>query len=302
MFDYDIVEIAIDNGAVTEALSTSRSEYTPAWIPPGDRFVYVSERAGTDQLRVHVPGDDRDEPLYSPGRQGIRIAAPTPSPDRSRVAFYLVDPDGGVSIWIVPSAGGAAVRLTNSSDAQMAPEWSPDGESIAFLAVRDGRVRLAVARVGQVEPPREIAAPGVELGSDSPPAWSPDGRWIAYAPPAGLRLVSPDGRQTRTLTSIEHKGIAWSRDSRTIYTTLRSEDGLLLRRISVDDGSVRTLAVLPPRLELGAPMTPGLRLTWSADGKRLLTSTGRNETDIWILDNFAPRISVWERLRTFVRR
>ncbi|MDE5959308.1 MAG: DPP IV N-terminal domain-containing protein, partial [Muribaculaceae bacterium] len=61
------------------------------------------------------------------------------SPDGSTIAFtYKGD------IYTVPSAGGAALRLTTSGSYESSPVWSPDGKQIAFSSDHHGSADVFV--------------------------------------------------------------------------------------------------------------------------------------------------------------
>ncbi len=59
--------------------------------------------------------------------------APRWSPDGRRFAF-LSDREEATQIYLMPTDGGEAIRLTEGKNAVRAFEWSPDGKQIAFLA------------------------------------------------------------------------------------------------------------------------------------------------------------------------
>lgn len=113
----------------------------------------------------------------------VWVADPQISPDGTRVAFTRVHVDRGEdayasSIWVVPTAGGDARRLTaGTRDSQ--PRWSPDGSRLAFVrggAGKDDPAQIWVLPMagGEAEPLTRLAK-----GAGSP-AWSPDGRRIAF--------------------------------------------------------------------------------------------------------------------------
>src|ERR1700754_4834608 len=56
-------------------------------------------------------------------------------PDVSQTQICFVY---GGDIWIVPKAGGTAIRLTSSTGEESFPRFSPDGKTIAFSATYDG--------------------------------------------------------------------------------------------------------------------------------------------------------------------
>jgi len=80
-----------------------------------------------------------------------RISDPRVSPDGSLVAFTVRVTDleankGRNDIWIAPTAGGAARRLTTHEANDTQARWAPDGRSLFFVSTRTGSAQ--VFRVG----------------------------------------------------------------------------------------------------------------------------------------------------------
>ena len=79
---------------------------------------------------------------------------------------------------------------------QRAPSWSPDGDWIAYYAIRDGKPAVLKAKVGANGPADVLT---YAAGLRSPPR----GDWIAFGDDGKLRIVSSDGYlqlSTRDLT------------------------------------------------------------------------------------------------------
>jgi hypothetical protein len=180
-------------------------------------------------------------------------------------------------------------------------------ESIVCIHEEGGAVGLAVLRVGSSDPPRVLAhrIAGVI------PAWSPDGAWIAYQTDADVRLIAPDGTRQRVMAPINLRrernadrsfisALVWSRDSRTIYS-MRGTDDRIVRMVAIDaaTGAVRVVSTLGAGFSVATPTDPGLRFTMAPNGQSFLATIARTRTDLWILENFAPRGGVldWFRRR-----
>src|SRR5262249_58952267 len=85
-----------------------------------------------------------------------RVAEPQISPDGKWIAYSLATPDmdanrNASSVWIVPTAGGAPVQLTQSGK-DSSPVWSPDGKTIAFLSSRSGDSQVYLMSMEGGEP------------------------------------------------------------------------------------------------------------------------------------------------------
>jgi dipeptidyl aminopeptidase/acylaminoacyl peptidase len=123
------------------------------------------------------------------------VGAPALSPDGHAVAYTISGwehPDAKsdsvlgdrhemrTRIWLVPTTGGPARQLTFGDRGERSPQWSPDGNELAFIAARgtgaDTRPQVwSLPLAGGEARPLTQAAGGVDSY-----AWSPDGARIAY--------------------------------------------------------------------------------------------------------------------------
>ncbi len=96
------------------------------------------------------------------------------SPDGKRIAFQS-DRSGRTELWLCESDGSNPVKLTSLHAG--APQWSPDGEWIAFYA-RTPEGILALYRIrASGGAPQRLTPPGSPADN---PSWSADGKWIYF--------------------------------------------------------------------------------------------------------------------------
>ena len=74
-------------------------------------------------------------------------------------------------LWLVPTAGGDARRITSHPGSERHAKFSPDGSLIAFSSTREGPSRIYVMTAYGTDQRRLLSMPGEQ----SSPAWSSNG-------------------------------------------------------------------------------------------------------------------------------
>jgi hypothetical protein len=180
------------------------------------------------------------------------------SPDGRRVAFYRQTGTLTADVFAADADGGN-LRNLSRGEAQFswAPDWSPHGSRIVYVATDPHIERLITARPDGSD---RQAVPGVAAGPNDrlgEPHWTPDGAFIGYTLNESLYVVRPDGSEQRLLLA-DAVGFDWSPDGRRIVFT-RDRDLALANA----DGSGATFVTRTPDLHEGAA-------EWSPDGSRMV--------------------------------
>jgi Tol biopolymer transport system component len=247
-----------------------------AWSPDGGRIAYAVERS------IYVrPASG------GPPRRIATLDQPHSlawSPDGSRLAFvrgnaafsYTRNAIGNIapsSVWIMPAAGGAPVRITDAASLNTSPAWLPDGHGLLFISDRDGSrdlYRVALDRGGRpagapVRLTSGLALHGIDL--------SRDGRVLVYTgfteyaniwalpiPAHGAVASSADARPlTAGHQSIE--GMAVSADGRWLAFDSDRGGAQAIYRVALAGGEPEPLSTA----DSGGDFMP----SWSPDAREI---------------------------------
>src|SRR3954447_26825640 len=183
------------------------------------------------------------------------------SPDGSRAAFYRQTGPLTADVFAAEADGSHLVNLSRgSAQFSWAPDWSPDGSRIVYVASDPDVERLLSVRPdgsGAEAVPGTAVDPTAQLGD---PQWAPDGSLIGYTLTDGIHVIRPDGTGSRLLLA-DALGFDWSPDGQRIVFS-RNGDLAVARS---DGTEVSFITHTPRLLEGGASFSPdGSRLVWVA--------------------------------------
>jgi Tol biopolymer transport system component len=290
--DYDLLEVSVDRGTVRSLLATNRNESDAEFSPDGQLLSYVTDRRGQDEIWLRTrEGQLIDRALITQQDFGddrtLLLGSPTFSPDGQRLAYQRngYKPRWPLRIWISMTAGGPPTPLLPRAHEaiQGAPAWSPDGQWIVFAEWKDQHWQLVKVRVGSGEEPIVLRSDGV---ANATPRWSPKNDWITWETEQGFLLVSPDGKQERSLSDdlwsdapwLVH---AWSRDGSAILGIKENDERhLSVIAVNAATGAARAIADLGPSPPVNNPVKG---FSVSADGRTITTSIVRLRGDLWLL-------------------
>lgn len=203
------------DGHLHELGPASRMVRNPSWLPDGSGVVVESSRdAFRDLYRVTEEGAER----LTHTRTGAFEPAVHPSGDR---VAYVSSDEGNPELFVrslAPDQDRSPRRLTWSKGDDKAPQWSPDGRSIAWVSVRGGVGNVFLMNADGSRP-RALSPSDRDQAE---PRWSPDGAHLAFVERREGRHTSivvarPTGeRVLETGSTSVDQSPAWSPDGRSI--------------------------------------------------------------------------------------
>ena len=118
--------------------------FNPAWSPDGKEIVCATEGVSNPIIRRH-PSQLYRVSLATGQRKLVYegdAVQPSWSPNGFRIAYWGFSPSGQRVIWTIPASGGEAVQVTEGTNIDWDPVWSPDGRYLYFVSDRSGVTNL----------------------------------------------------------------------------------------------------------------------------------------------------------------
>jgi len=170
---YQIQVYDLKTGHMTPSLSDAYDPSRINWLPGGE-LAYIAKKSETDwteMINVAEPDGTLIKQLPTNATDYSYILGLAFSPDGQQVAFVgEIHPLTGrttVDIYVSNLEGSDSINLTNGSGINLAPDWSPFGEWIAFESDRSGDYEVYLIKPdgsGSLQITHDPA-------SDTNPAW-----------------------------------------------------------------------------------------------------------------------------------
>ena len=246
--------------------------------PVGTKMdIFVRSVSGGDVINItkEIPGIHR---------------TPRWKPDGTMLLFSTSLPDGVEIINVIPYLGGNPKKLVEAKEnrdvlaGQMAPAWSPGGDSIAY--VQGHAIFTQLLEGGDIQKIADVFEPHSL-------SWSPDGEWIAFASgnyafvmagniaPSSIQIVRSAGGNPIQITNDRtflNGSPTWLPDSRSLLFV--SDRGgsrdIYLASISRSGALEEDFTRLTTGLDAQT-------VSISRDGKRLVYSVFTPRANLWSL-------------------
>lgn len=184
-------------GRIRSVLATDDLIEAPNWTPDGKALI-VNGNGLLFRVALDAPGLVRIDTGFAHklnNDHGI-------SPDGSLLVISDATEEGQSCIYTLPMSGGAPKRVTDKVPSYW-HGWSPDGETLAYCAKRDGVFDIWTCPAGGGAETRITDGKGHSDGPD----YTPDGAWIWFNSSRGgtmqLWRSRPDGTGTEQMTNDE---------------------------------------------------------------------------------------------------
>ena len=270
----------------------------------GGRIVFVSNRDGNSEIyMMDTDGSHQTRVTYT--SKGVHNDYPVWSPDGQKIAF-VSDRGGNPEIYVMNADGSDQTLLRDipadefpymyNASGDIHPDWSPDGQKLAFVSALDGDYKACIMNADGSDP---ACLPNSQVGDIRPGmlleynqtypendetgiSWSADGQMIVYSSSRSgnskIYVISADGSTQSTLSTTWNDFAPDCSVDGLKIAFVSTRDGRAEIYVMNADGSAQTALTNKKQATSGSPK-------WSADGRRIVFQSDRDgNSEIYVMN------------------
>src|SRR5207247_3444307 len=177
------VDSNVGVSAGTSVAASEKLEFEPAASPDGNRIAYTV--ADENKFEIWTAGLNGEKPAF----RAIGLE-PRFSANGYQIIYTHTDLEGNSDVWKLDVRNGSSERMTDAEEIDVTPDWSPDGQLIAFASGRGGAISIWTIPASGGKRLR-INAGGYA------PRFSPDSKSILFWNRQALWTMDANGRNVR---------------------------------------------------------------------------------------------------------
>ncbi len=258
----------------------SAHDRQPVWSPDGQWIAFIAQRVGDWDIYKINKDTGESSVVRLTTFSGFDLEPSWHPNANNKIVYSRGSAKGFEDIFVMNTDGTGTQQLTNTTDFDEYPDWSPDGTKIVYASVGgivNGTKQIWVMNSDGTGKKRLNTIYGIQ------PAWSPDGTKIAFKSysggPANIWVMNSDGTNPKKLTSetVDTHDPDWSPDGKQIAYASKKTGNWSIYVMNAD-GTNQVRLTSNIGIDDNYP-------AWSPDGRYIAYASNRaGKDDIWIMD------------------
>jgi Tol biopolymer transport system component len=245
----ELLEFSAESGS---ARKLGLAGTSPAFSPQGDKFAYSSSLFTTGLWRRDLLHREVPPVEFVPSSRAQHDSQY--SPDGRRIVF-VSQRSGLQGVWVSNEDGSNLVQISDPRYMSGSPQWSPDGNKIAFDSLHD-KWEIWVADVAERKPIKLVT----NILNVVRPSWSRDGKWIYFSShepgQQGVYRCPVSGGDASQLSKDIHPASPReSFDGKEVYFASDEENGIATLKKVALSGQPGTESEIDPSLRVNASLS-----------------------------------------------